>query len=182
MKAVFYTQLFSDTSLSIGVKMVYSQLIFRAVICDQQSFDKMGEFDIDLAREFEGRWCGLDLVRLSKVADDLNLDAKTVYRAVEHLRANGLINYDNSIYIPDNMFFGFIELKPESKLKGWDLIVYSYIWGKTRRYKYVDTYRPALANFFGVSETHLSNIVTSLREKGRIKRECDWRNWHLSCK
>lgn len=182
MKAVFYTRLFSDADMSIGAKMVYSQLIFRAVICDNESFDTDGIFDIDRARVFEDGWCGLDNVQLCQVAFDLNIDPKTVSRTTRKLKELGRINEDNCIFIPANIFAQYIELITESDLSGWELLLYSFIWNKTRKYKYVDTYRAKLSDNFGISETHLSNLLASLRSKGYIERKNNGHRWRIFCK
>lgn len=181
MKAVFYTKLFSNADLSIGAKMVYSQLIFQAVICDSQSFDRDGVFDIELAKNFEQSWCGIDHIQASQIAKDLNIDPKTVSRSIKRLRELGIINDNNSIYIPDDIFSSFIELQDRPSLNGWNLLVYSFIWGRTKRYVYVDTYRAKLASFFCISETHLSNILKSLRDAGYIKRRSNGKHWQLLC-
>lgn len=182
MKAVFYTQLFSDTGLGIGAKMIYSQLIFRAVVYNNESFDTEGEFNIDRAKVFEGDWCGLEHVKVSQVAKDLNIDPKTVSRTIKKLKESGRIDENNNIYIPDNILTSYIELLSDEWLSGWDLIVYSFIWNRTRKFKYIDTYRTKLAEFFCISETHLSNILLSLRNSGHIERIIEGKHWKISRK
>lgn len=180
MKGVLYTRLLEDENIPIGVKLVYSQLLFRVIVCDGQSFDSDGEFDLSLAKEFEGEWATMWNVRDTKVADDLNITRRTVFNCREWLEKHGLISEDK-IYVPEGIFDRYLELHPESGLSGWPLVVYSYIYNKNRRYRYVDTYRARMAKELNTEESNISRTISLLVRNSIIERKSNWKNWKLRC-
>ncbi|MBR3467409.1 MAG: hypothetical protein IKH15_09345 [Bacteroidales bacterium] len=181
MLSVFYTQTLEDGNMPIGVKIIYSQVIFRAVVCDGQSFDTDGEFDLSLVKEFEDDWCHIGWVRNQQIARDLGITRMTVYNAKRWLEEYDLIRGDR-IYIPEGFFDRFFELQTETGLTGWPLVVYSYIYNKNRKYRYVDSYRTKIAKELHVGENHLSLIIGDLIRGGWIIKERNWKNWKLRCR
>ncbi len=179
MKTVFYTQLFADGSIPIGARVVYSQIAFRATACSSESFNSDGSFNADSLTEMGGQWRDR-YDRDTEIARDLNYTRQAVANCKDILKASGKID-EEGVFICDGMLDRFFDLKTETMLKGWELVVYSYISHKTQKYMYVDTSRKKLSEYFGLSESQLSHIVSSLVRKGWVTRGRDWRFWQLSC-
>ena len=180
MKSIFYTQLLSSGDIPIGARIVYSQMVFRA-ITQNDAFDTDATFDAYNVRMNNNSWCDYFFCD-TDIAKDLNCDKRTIVSCKEKLSELGVLDLENNrVFIREGMLDRFFELHPKTGLKSWELIVFSYIRQQTKKYRAVDTYRNKLSAMFGISETQLSHIISSLTRRNLIKREQNWKNWRLSC-
>ena len=63
----------------------------------------------------------------------------------------------------------FYELRTESGLRGMPLIVYSYLYHKTKAYGWVDKYHGKMAEEFCISRSRVEHIISDLRRGGFLE-------------
>lgn len=177
MESVFYRRALSFEQLSISDALVYSFLVYRSLVCtDNECYDLDGNFTMDGIMPDENGYIIMRNVSRTDVANSLNIAKRTAFNSISRLREFNLICYDESgdelIYIGDNkeIIGDFFPLEPETELKGLELVVYSYLKNKCKKYVVVDKFHKSIANELYMSRPHLEMILTKLEKAGRVSK------------
>ena len=168
MKAIFYTSTLSECNLTATDKIVYSQMLYRSLWDDNEtSFSNEGELILDTYEtEYEG-YVPIGWSVNETLAPELNITTRQYYISRKKLRDMGYMTEYGIRLLPDTLNH-FFELKTDTGLSGYRLIVYSYIAHKNAEYGWMDKYHSVMATELHMDRGNLEHILTDLREQGRI--------------
>lgn len=175
MKVTFYKNALKEQGLTPTDKIVFSQILYLSLMNEDSrvAFDDEGNFTIDAINEDYGGFVPISW-RVSEkyLSEILNISLKQSYLSFKSLYENG--------YITTNRFgeklvklieiIPFFELIVDSGLKGYELIVYSYLADKIKKYRWVDKYHDAMAIDLNLSFMCLEKTIQRLYEKGFLDR------------
>lgn len=170
MKAVFYPSILSDGNLSAIDKIVYSQILYRAICDSNEAFDTDGNLDIGSLRQNNDNLLPMAWSSASDLHKSINASRSQFYDAKNRLRQRGYIVGDSILIVPgveDNFF----ELQTKSELSGLSLIVFSYLCHLSKRYGWVDKYHNKLADALSISPLVLANCLHRLYLEGFIQKK-----------
>lgn len=173
MKAVFYSGILKDANLTTSDKLVYCQILYRSMWDDpSETFEKDGTFAIP---DNLLQCAPISRFITASVCDCINIGRRQYFNSLKHLREVGLIDppdeYSDtgSINIPDGLFNSeYFEIRTDTTLTGLSLIVYSYLWYKSKKYGWIDKNHEAMANELSMERTHLEHILSKLNKGGFI--------------
>lgn len=187
MKAIFYNELFK-IGWPIGARLVYAQYLFQDYVGIGENFNGEGwTFNAEQFREGlnyldddkPASYYLLCATPANKIASVLNVSRQSVSNNIKTLIACGAWQ-DGVIVVKKNIAeSSYFYLESETGLSGWNLIVYSFLVHRCKKYKFVNTNRGKLAETFGITETHLSHIIAGLIKDGWVTKVMNGRYWKL---
>ena len=173
MKTVFYPGVLGDTNMTLSDKLVYCQILYRSLWDNaSETFDKDGKFSPD---NYWAEMVPIGESVTSGVSKGINITSRQYFISYSHLREIDYITsadeYGPKGYLTILPCFakGYFELITESFLTGWPLIVYSYIYFKSKRYGWVDKYHSKIAEELQLSRSYLERVFTKLKDAGLIQ-------------
>lgn len=175
MKIIFYKSLFDvGDKLTPTEKIVYSFLVSKSIPLIDSVFESDG-VSIDtysLYSELDNSpWIEMYNISIRKMAEALHITPQTVITSMRKLRVGRFIRGDN-IYVSRQILEqGYFELHRIEDLTGQQLIFYSFIKYKSRKYGgCIDTFRSKLAEQFGVSPYSIKQYLAKLHKMGFVRR------------
>ncbi len=180
MKSIFYLSALSMRSLSSMGKIIYCQMLYMSVWdTKEESFTKTGEFDpyqgID-ATGYKyipvGDNCTETILRdITGIShSQLYEIRKDLFRCALLMKGDVPGGYDY-IRLEKGYLDSFIELIRVPKLNNLNLIVYSYICNKTKKFGWIDKYHDAIARELGISPLVLANCLRKLHAMGLVQKK-----------
>ncbi|SDJ13408.1 hypothetical protein SAMN05192582_11306 [Bacteroides ovatus] len=176
MNTVFYTCLFGNKYLpEINDKIIYSYLVYKSISEIDGIFDYEGNFNQETLMEYFNEYNYSTLYEISpyKIAKDLSLSINTVKARLRYLIQSKIIDFNNNIYIfPAIKNSTYFKLEMGTGLKGNDLVVYSFLFGKAERFHgKITTYNGIQCKELGMSKKNYEKVLCSLSQKGFIYRD-----------
>ena len=149
-------------------KIVYSQILYRSLWDSNASFTKDGDFSLSYYLEDNDGWVDIGWSVDESLAKELNISRRQYYQSKKNLQDSGYISKDGVLLL-DGVTDTFFELKVNSGMRGLSLIVYSYLFNKTRKYGWVDKYHKAIAKELNITERGLQQILAKLIKCGLVQ-------------
>lgn len=174
MKIIFYLGTLNKCDMTITDKIVYSQILYRSLWQNSESFDNEGKFSMDYYTDFNDGYVPIEWELTSSIAHDLSISDRQFFRTKSHLIELGYLS-ENGIKAIDKITDCFFELKNGKGLKGLALIVYSYIAHKSEKYGWVDKYHAKIAEDLAIDRTNLEHILSDLRNRRIVSVKNDGR-------
>ena len=173
MKVTFYKSILSE-DLTPTDKIVFCQVLYLSLMeKGGVAFDSRGCFKDDSIHEDYGGYIPLSW-RVSEryLSKVLIISLAQSYLSLNRLREKGYIiaNEFNEEMVKFINLIPFYELEVESGLCGMELIVYSYLISKSKKYEWIDKYHKALAEDLLLSPKSLERIIDKLNKKGFLQR------------
>lgn len=177
---VYYRYLFNnDWGLSPNEGLVYSALLSHSLMTSE-NFDIDGSFNVEYARAYimnKEEETGTECVdynpvstrRLSKV---LGMKEDTIRRIKHDLKYKYHLIGPITIICPIELLEkGYIDIPPDTKLKGRQLAFYGLLRDRSKRYNgVIDTWASRLANIAGIKPTNAHKLIAELQKKGYVER------------
>lgn len=174
MKAIFYPRTLFESTMTTTDRLVYSQLLYRSLWDNYESFDVDGAFTTEIyTSEYDG-FVPIGWSATEQIIHNLNISKRSFYLSKQRLKEQGYIVGGESgdrIYIIPNVTVNYVELEYKTGLSGMNLIVYSYLNQKCKEYGWIDKYHVALAKELGISRPRLENIVSVLQDGGFLNKK-----------
>lgn len=165
--------------MSVSEAIIYSQIVYRSLCKAVGVFgEKKGDGPFAMKKKTfsiedykcEGGWSipiGCDVSR--SLAKEYGISDKQYYRIMKSLKDGGYIS-DSGVKITEGVAKSFFELRVASGLSGIALIVFSYLFNKASKYRFVKKTNDSIARELGTDKFYVSKILKSLISLGFISR------------
>ena len=173
MKAIFYKSILSQENLTPTDRIVYSQILYLSLMeKSNSSYDLEGRFNLESANNKYGGYVPVSWRVSGKyICEILRISRKQYYLSFANLNKFGyLISDTNNTLVKLTCLIPYFELDTKTKLRGYELIVYSYLLAKSAKYGWVDKYHDAIAKDLSLSRISIEQILHKLYKKGFLER------------
>lgn len=160
----FYRKLFSMRDVLTGsAALVYSFLISKAFLRKDK---EVTEYECLAYKPYTR----------PEIAKKTGMSERNVRLVMKELEVLGLIK-DNFVYVtPDLCKGGFVRVPLGTKLKGWQLIFYSFLLDRSRYFGgSIDTWASRLAELTNTSQENIYVLINVLKSKGFLERDKNMR-------
>lgn len=177
---VYYRYLFKNLKgLSPNEGLVYSALLSHSLMASEH-FEVDGSFNVEYAKAFVSsnmEESGLECINYSPVstrrlAKVLGMKEDTVRRIKRDLEyKHHLIGLSVIVCPLELLDSGYIDIPPDTSLKGRQLTFYGLMKDRSRLYDgVIDTWASRLAEIAGIKDTNAHKLIAELQKKGYVKR------------
>ena len=126
--------------------------------------------DIDYELDYSG-------IKLWKVANDLRISIRMVYKSIERLGYAGYISAARkAVYISRKTLSEYFELLPQTGLNGKSLIVFSYIYHIRKSFDGGRMRCVTIADKLNMTPKNISDTLKVLEESGHITKTRHWKS------
>lgn len=156
-KVIFFRSLLTNNDMTPSEKIVYSAYAALAMYENHEVKEEWYPFPVD---------------HINKFYKKLQMSRETVRTALNSLRDKGIVKDNSLIHIPKSLYEqGYFELHRLEDLTGQQLIFYSFIKHKSKKYGgCIDTFRSKLAEQFGVNPYSIKQYLAKLHKMGFVRR------------
>lgn len=177
---IYYRYLFkNDWGLSPNEGLVYSALLSHSLMTSEY-FETDGSFSVEHAKAFimeNMEHTGMECIDYSpistrKLARILRMKEDTVRKIKDDLsRKHHLIGFSVIICPLELLDAGYIDIPPDTCLKGRQLALYGLLKDRSRLYNgIIDTWASRLADIAGINKGNVHRIIAELQKKGFVER------------
>lgn len=166
--------------LSPNEGLVYSALLSHSLMSISECFDVDGSFSIANARAIlsecmDDEGIGLidySLISTRRLARHLSMKEDTVRKIKADLKdKHCLIGYSVIKCPLELLDYGYIDIPPDTKLRGRQLAFYGLLRDRSSMYQgVIDTWAVKLAEIAGTTKSSIYKMLSQLEKKGYVER------------